>query len=521
MPTGGEAALVRSASRSPDASIVACALDQLDDQGLGSCTLSAIAARAGIALPALQAQIQSPSALFAAMAEAMAWQASDPSVGTETGAGWRELLRRRALNGRAAMRSRRDGALLFATLPEPPAIPGSGDDIVALLCESGFSVYDARAAVQLIDRFAIGWVIGELGKAGGEEDEAWPDFAEQLETLLTGVAQTRALGGTAAKNRMFQGSLWVFLRNARDSADIAYSRADHMAELDRRITLLLRAQGPMTLAAVAMANGVDKAQVSRAIKRLTSAGQVVRGGIRSPLRLSHDGQRLTDRLLRLAELRNRELTFGITDAQLIDLFGVIDLLLTRVMALYEQERRLTQAQDPMAEIDFSDHEKLNLPADRDEIAVDRSRILPPLITLCSYMMRAHALAFKRKTGLSNFDTWVLVEVCRNPPISWPQLVIALYRDQSQAGRTVNRLIELGLVERTGKPGRRHGYFAPTAEGARTSEIINGMSAKRSEYLFQGIETPRLTNFMAAFDVLSRNAAVQLAREKAMQEMDRA
>ncbi len=136
------------------------------------------------------------------------------------------------------------------------------------------------------------------------------------------------------------------------------------------------------------------------------------------------------------------------------------------------------------------------------------------------MMRGGSLGYKRKTGLSNFDTWVLVEVSRDPPVSWPQLVLALYRDQSQAGRTVNRLIEIGLVERSGKPGRRHGFFGPTAEGERIVAIINGMAARRSEFLFQGIPSPQLNNFMAAFDVLSRNAEVQLAREKAMQEMDR-
>jgi DNA-binding MarR family transcriptional regulator len=520
MPTRGEAILDRPASRAVRESILAIALDLLDEKGLGSCTLPALAERTGIALSELHGAFAQQADLLCAMAESMAAGAIEPAVDGEIPSGWRDLLRRRALNARAAMRSRRDGALLFAALADPPVIPGSGADAVAMLSESGFSNYDARAAIQLIDRFAMGWVIAELTQAEVLDDESWPDFSEQLDTLLTGIGQTRAIGGTAAKNRMFQGTLWVFLRNARDSADIAYSRSDHMSELDRRIMLLLRAQGDLTLAAVSTANGVDKAQISRAIKRLTEGGLVDRGGIRSPLRLSAAGRQLTDRLVRLAELRNRELTFGITDEQLVDLFGVIDLLLTRAMALYEQERKLTQAQDPMAEVDFSDHEKMNLPADRGAIPVDRSRILPPLITLCSYMMRAHALAFKRKTGLSNFDTWVLVEVSRNPPVSWPQLVLALYRDQSQAGRTVKRLIEIGLVERGGKPGRRHGFFSPTPEGARISEIINAMSAKRSEYLFQGVEAGRLANFMAAFDILSRNAAVQLAREKAMQEMDR-
>jgi DNA-binding MarR family transcriptional regulator len=351
-------------------------------------------------------------------------------------------------------------------------------------------------------------------------DSDWPNYADHLETLLSGITMTRALGGSAIKHRIFQHRLWVFLRNAGASANIAFARTEKIAELDRRILLLLQAQGDLTLAAISAANGVDKAQVSRAIKRLGQLGFIQRGGIRSPLRLSEDGRQLTDRLMRLAELRNRELTFGIGDDQLVDLFAVLDVMLARAMSLYSQERKASaDLKRQEGDIDFPELDEDN-PEHAGGIAVDRLRILPPLITLCSYMMRGASLAYKRNTGLSNFDTWVLAEVCNEPPISWPQLVLALYRDQSQAGRTVKRLMEMGLVERSGKPGRRHGFFGPTAEGQRVCDIIKGIAAKRSEFLFQGIETPKLNNFMAAFDILSRNAEVQLAREKAMQEMDR-
>jgi DNA-binding MarR family transcriptional regulator len=269
-----------------------------------------------------------------------------------------------------------------------------------------------------------------------------------------------------------------------------------------------------------MSNGVDKAQVSRAIKRMSEIALVTRGGIRSPIRLSHSGRQLADRLLRQAELRNRELTFGITDDQLVSLFGVLDTLLSRAVTLFEQERKLSAANQKQTEpVDFQDLVDDGLP-DENGIAVDRSRILPPFITLCSYMLRGGALAHKRKTGLSNFESWVLVEVCRESPISWPQLVIALSRDQSQAGRTVNHLIDIGLIERTGKPGRRHGFFGPTEEGRRICEIINETAMKRSEFLFQGIAAPQLDGFMTAFEMLSHNAEVQVAREKAIQEMDR-
>ena len=61
-----------------------------------------------------------------------------------------------------------------------------------------------------------------------------------------------------------------------------------------------------------MACGIDKAQVSRAIKRMGEVSLLARSGIRSPIRLSTPGRQLAERLLRQAELRNRELTYGIS-----------------------------------------------------------------------------------------------------------------------------------------------------------------------------------------------------------------
>lgn len=521
MPTRGMAAMdQRPVSDRLHASIVAAALDLLDERGLTGLTVPAITGRADCTQADFSACFVAQDDLLDTVAQVMVSQTLAQRADDEKIGGWRELLHRRGLDARAAMQSRRDGGLLFARLASMPDLSG-GIDIVGRLCEAGFSPFDARAAVQLIDRFAAGWVIAEQAHPDLAEDETLPDYEGQLDTLLAGVTVTRAWGGAAAKHRQFQSNLWVFLRNARDSANIAFARADHVNELDRRILLLLHAQGDMTLAAVSMNNGVDKAQVSRAIKRLSQVGLIQRSGIRSPLRLSAPGRQMADRFVRLAELRNRELTFGIADEQLVDLFSVLDILLARAMALFDQERRLAQASHGIdAEAEFPDHKELDRAPDAGSLTADRAYILPPFMTLCSYMMRAGSLGYKRKTGLSNFDTWVLVEVSRDPPISWPQLVIALYRDQSQAGRTVNRLIELGLVERTGKPGRRHGFFGPTQEGERIVAVINGMAARRSEFLFQGIPTPQLNNFMAGFDVLLRNAEVQLAREKAMQEMDR-
>ena len=500
--------------------IVSAALAVLDDAGPDCCNMAAVAARLGIARGALEQRFPATERVDT-LGAAMALRIMAAFPVEATGEGWRERLTQRALKARRAMLSRPGASRLFACLPLPLPLGNTASEVIAALHGAGAPEAEAEAAVVLVDRLTIGSALVEQSQ--GDVAEGADIFQRQLALVMRGIAATFDEQGDVPRDErrsQFQSRLWIFLRNARESANIAFARTVHINELDRRILLLLQAQGDMTLAAISTSNGVDKAQVSRAIKRLGEVGLVGRGGIRSPIHLSPSGRQLAEKLLRQAELRNRELTFGVTDAQMVTLFGVLDILLSRAVALFEQERKLSAGNQKQAEtVDFQDLVDEGLPGENG-VAVDRSRLLPPFITLCSYILRGGALAHKRQTGLSNFDSWVMNEICRQPPISWPQLVLALYRDQSQAGRTVNHLIESGLVERTGKPGRRHGFFGPTEEGRRIHGIITETAVKRSEFLFQGIDEKQLDIFMTAFETLCRNAEVQAAREKAIQEMDR-
>ena len=436
---------------------------------------------------------------------------------------WQTQLHQRASRLRVDMKGQGGGSAVLVEWAAKAARVASDDADVAALEQMGVPQAEARAAAMLVDRLTIGCTIIEVaGLAAATSEAAEQSFERQLDTLIMGIAAGWPAGIATAEDdrqRNFQSKLWAFLRDARESANISFARMVHINELDRRILLLLQAQGGMTLAHISVACGVDKAQVSRAIKRMGEISLLTRGGIRSPIRLSPAGKHLAERLMRQAELRNRELTFGISDDQIATMSQVLDTLLGRAITLFEQERKQA-ATDPNAEpVAFQDLVDEGLP-DENGVAVDRSRILPPFVTLCSYILRGGALSHKRQTGLSNFESWVMAEICRNPPISWPQLVVAVSRDQSQASRTVNHLIEIGLVERSGKPGRRHGFFQPTQEGLRISAIINETAERRSQFLFQGIPVADLETFMTTFEALEHNAQVQLARERAIQDMDR-
>jgi len=351
-----------------------------------------------------------------------------------------------------------------------------------------------------------------------------PSFATRLDLILNGIKAT--LGGAAdhpsaeAPPHVIQSDLWQLLRKVRESAELAYAREQYLIELDRRILFLLQDRGPLVPAGISSAVGVDKAQVSRSVKRLLELRLVEREQIRSPLRLTRDGERLGKRLMRMAELRNRELTIDITDKELSDFYDTIEILLDRAVALYEQERKLAQGTTsfPSAESGVPDLERDPLPGER--LAIDRSRIIAPLMTLSSYFSRSGSLAFKRLTGLSSFEAFVLSEIGLDPPIDWATLVSALARDHSQAGRTINSLMARGLIVREGKLGRRHGRFLPSPEGGRLHAVIHEAGRQRSAFLLAPLVAKQRTQFLATFDKVRRNATAQLERERAFAEIDR-
>ena len=416
--------------------------------------------------------------------------------GSGPGADWREVLRRHA-----------------DSLWRGERIEAAADTV--LTARLGPLADDA---VKIVEAYALG--------ARSKEGAAVPPsaFGSRLELILNGIEASldESVPGAPepeAPPHVIQSELWQLLRKVRESAELAYAREQYLIELDRRILFLLQDRGPMVPADVSSAVGVDKAQVSRSVKRLLELRLVEREQIRAPLRLTRDGERLGKRLMRMAELRNRELTIDISDEELSDFYDTIEILLDRAMALYEQERGLAQGAIPCRA------GRCSVPVrDRDpggeKVTLDRSRVIAPLMTLSSYFSRSGSLAFKRLTGLSSFEAFVLSEIGMDPPIDWATLVSALARDHSQAGRTVNSLMQRGLIVREGKPGRRHGRFLPSPDGARLHSVIHEAGRQRSAFLLTPLVPEQRARFLATFDKIRRNATSQLDRERAFAEIDR-
>jgi len=376
----------------------------------------------------------------------------------------------------------------------------------------------ANDALTIVEAYALG--ARQANKASSPPAE----FGPRLDLILNGLeaAISRPASGaepvTAEPPHVIQSELWQILRKVRESAELSYSREQYLIELDRRLLFLLQSAGPLVPADISSAVGVDKAQVSRSVKRLLELRLVEREQIRAPLRLTRDGERLGKRLLRMAELRNRELTIDISDEELEEFFATIETLLDRAIALYDQERELAQAPCKGRAAEGFDKDAENKSVEK--VVIDRSRIISPLMTLSAYFSRSGALAFKRLTGLSSFEAFVLSEIGRSTPIEWSALVTALARDHSQAARTIKALMDRGMVQREGRPGRRHGLFYPSEEGARLYEVIQEAGRQRSAFLLAPLASDQRARFLATFDKVRRNAVAQLARERAFAEIDR-
>ncbi len=383
-------------------------------------------------------------------------------------------------------------------------------------------------ALQIVDRFALGSAT-EAFAAGETEQGTSEEFDAQLEIVMDAFAQAgkelqadrTELGESEAISRrpqLFQSELWQLLYKVRESAELYYTREVDVAELDRRILFLLYNRGPLVPAAISAAAGVDKAQVSRSVKRLLDLDTIERDQIRSPVALTTKGKDIASRLLRLAELRNRELGFDISDRDLADFFSVVEILLDRSIVLYEREREIARAsgqKDNPLKLTYDFEERRT----GEPVVINRQHIVSPLMTLSAYLSRSGALAFKRLIGLSNFETWVLSEISYDPPTDWPRLVKALERDHSQAGRTVNHLVKKGLVVREGGPARRHGRFTPSEEGQKLYDVIVKTGEERAKYLMEPVPAEKLGIFTEVFDKLARNASAQLMRERALEEME--
>jgi TetR/AcrR family transcriptional regulator, tetracycline repressor protein len=148
------------------AAIVQGALRLLDEVGMDGLTVRALAARLGVAAPALYWHFASKQALMDEMATAAWRRVGDVMAGLPADLPWRETLATYAVTVRAELLGHRDGAKAFSgTTLTDPAVVRRQEHTLASLTRQGFSLQDAARGMLLLHDFAVGFCVEEQAVA--------------------------------------------------------------------------------------------------------------------------------------------------------------------------------------------------------------------------------------------------------------------------------------------------------------------------------------------------------------------
>ncbi|MEU5846695.1 TetR/AcrR family transcriptional regulator C-terminal domain-containing protein [Saccharopolyspora shandongensis] len=140
-------------------SVVATALDLLDEVGLDGLTVRRLATELGVKSPALYWHFRDKQELLDLMSQRL--QAEQGMAGPRDGEPWPEWIARRAHERRSLLLSRRDGARLVSGTSPGPAAARMFDAELGVLTGFGFTPVQAMRAVIAIGHYITGFVLEE------------------------------------------------------------------------------------------------------------------------------------------------------------------------------------------------------------------------------------------------------------------------------------------------------------------------------------------------------------------------
>jgi AcrR family transcriptional regulator len=149
--------------------IVKVALDLLDEEGIEGVTARALAQRLGVRAPALYWHVASKQEILDEMATEIRRQMVSALAAAPEPDGWREGLALFARVVRAEYLKHRDGARTFSgTRLTDPDVLRAQQSWMERWMQAGLALEQAAAAVQLVNAFAVGFVIGEQAQDTSE-----------------------------------------------------------------------------------------------------------------------------------------------------------------------------------------------------------------------------------------------------------------------------------------------------------------------------------------------------------------
>jgi len=128
----------------------------------------------------------------------------------------------------------------------------------------------------------------------------------------------------------------------RRTASLAYKREFDLASSEWRILVLTGEFAPLSHGELTELASLDKGQLSRGVTALVDRGLLMRTRNRrqAQIELSPEGRLLFERIMAMAEERNRQLVRGIPEADVEAFFRTVEQMMRTAKELFraEQER---------------------------------------------------------------------------------------------------------------------------------------------------------------------------------------
>lgn len=419
---------------------------------------------------------------------------------------WRQWLRDHAHQAQRALLAQREELRLAGDVGRLAGrLDVHAPHMLDPLLLHGFSAHRAREALRTVDRFVLGWCFDQATMvaegAGNSPAGRDADFEFGLEALIAGIAAVGEQPLPSAlrmRRRAVPIGLRALLRHFRQCADSAF-QAGGLAELERRLLLEVFTRRGARSSVLTAVSGVDKAQVSRALRRLGDLGLIRREGIRAPFEATDGGSQRAQDILAVATPLHHAAVAGIDPAALREFQAVVAEMTLGAVRLLDQEEQAAAGLDR----DVAGEAEARL---REAGAAPQrpGLLLPQLVTLFTYMQRSGAMMIRRLADLASFEWLVLSTIAEAEPLTPARLVASVERDHSQARRTLRRLLETGLIDRPDLPGRLGRMLRMTEQGRTVARRLEDEGWRRDDALYGAIAPDRLERFLAVLDALNEN-----------------
>jgi DNA-binding MarR family transcriptional regulator len=141
----------------------------------------------------------------------------------------------------------------------------------------------------------------------------------------------------------------------------------------------------------------------------------------------------------------------------------------------------------------------------------RRLVTARLITLLKVLGSSAALAFRRESGLSGSDWYLIAQIGEHGPLAFTEIAIRLRQDKGQASRAVKRLVKAGLLSRE----HLRAPIALTAAGKTAYSRIRRLAKSRNTALLRELDSGERELLPRLLAKLQGNARTLLASAQAL------